>query len=509
MRVATMLVSAVLAAGAAGPAASAEPGETNAAQEIPAVDVYRYALGRALKQVADEELADAYPPLIAVIRSPVFDQLESKERHWALFVAGLVALDLDKAVEAHPLLVRACAMPEADGDDWVGRLDAARALDQREDAILSVTQIARRWSESLRKLDVQVVGEAVNQARHVPHGETVLHDLLDALYAAKWTLPGGIEPSIFWRDLAALELDRKNVARAREVVSRVQSPHIVVGMRIDRRFDRLRAAVPRYFDVDAAVTKEQATIRSIMQRSPRSLDAVVQLTYSQLGAGLYEDMLKTAADVMSRVEGASAKEPPYDDMDQVIWILDNRARALAALQRWSEAEKEVRAAADRKENGDRNTSNVINLAWFYAEAGRSDEALATLLDLGDMSKYGLMQMHGVRYAAALQKGDAEIANESLAYIVEHRNDALDMWQWTLVRANRLDEAAALLIERLRDPVLRGDALRDLQDYANPLPQSQRAVWNARWLQIRSRPDVRREIDAVGRIERFRIPDAPV
>jgi hypothetical protein len=309
-----------------------------------------------------------------------------------------------------------------------------------------------------------------------------------------------------WRDLAALELDRNKLARAKEVVSRVQSPHVVISMRIDRRFDRLRSAVPKYFDVDAAVKNELAMMSSIAQRSPRSLDAVVQLTYSQLGAGLYEDTLKTAADTMSRIEAAPAKEAPYDDMDKVIWILDNRARALAALQRWSEAEKEVRDAADRKEDGGRNISNIINLAWFYAEAGRADDALATLLDLGqDMSAYGLMQMHGVRYAAALQKGDTQIANESLTYLVEHRNDALNMWQWTLVRANRLDEAAALLIERLRDPTLRGEALDDLQDYANPPQQAQRAVWNARWLEIRNRPDVRHAIDAVGRIEKFRIP----
>jgi hypothetical protein len=219
-------------------------------------------------------------------------------------------------------------------------------------------------------------------------------------------------------------------------------------------------------------------------------------------------MLKTADDVLGRIQSAPAKEPPYDDVDKVIWIYDNRARALAGLQRWSEAEKEVRAAADRKEDGERNTSNVINLAWFYAEAGRSDDALATLLDVGGMSKFGMMQMHGVRYAAALQKNDTEIANESLAYLVEHRNDALDTWQWTLVRANRLDEAAALLIERLRDPVLRGDALYDLQDYGDPSPQAQRALWITRWHQIRDRADVRKAIDAVGRVEKFRIPSAP-
>ncbi|HEV8331671.1 MAG TPA: hypothetical protein VGQ22_09665 [Steroidobacteraceae bacterium] len=507
VRVATVVMSALL--GVAGPAGSAETPNATPSPEIPAVDVYRYALQRAVKQVSEGELADAYTALLGVVRSPVFDQLEPAERHWALFVAGLVALDLDKPVEAHPLLVRACALPGADGDDWVGRLNAARLMDQREDMVLSLTQIARQWPKSLDELIYQIVTETVSYAHQVPNSEAVLHELLDALYAAKWTFPEKIEPSYMWRDLAALEIDRKNVARAREVVSRVQSPHVVIGMRIDRRFDPLRESVPKYFDVEAAVKSELAMLRAIVQRSPRSMNAIVELTYSQLGAGLYEETLATTADVLRKIETAPAKEPPYDDMDKVIWIYDNKARALAATQRWGEAEKEVRAAADRKEDGERNVSNVINLAWFYAEAGRSDEALATLLDLGQsMTKYGLMQMHGVRYAAALQKGDAEIANESLTYLVEHRNDSLDMWQRTLVIANRLDEAAALLIERLRDPVLRGAVLNDLQDYADPPPQEQRAVWNARWRQIRDRPDVRKAIEAVGRIEKFRVPNPP-
>jgi tetratricopeptide (TPR) repeat protein len=400
-------------------------------------------------------------------------------------------------------------MPEADGDDWDGRLNAARLLDQREDMVRALTQIARQWPKSLDELIYQVVTETVSYAHQVPNSEAALHGLLDALYTAKWTFPEKIEPSYMWRDLAALEIDRRQLARAKEVVSRVQSPHVVIGMRIDRRFDRLRQSVPKYFDVDAAVKNDLAIMRAIVQRSPRSLNAIVELTYSQLGAGLYAEALATTAETLRRIEAAPSKEPPFDDMDKVSWIYDNRARALQGMQRWSEAEKEVRAAADRKEDGEPNVSNVINLAWFYAEAGRADEALATLVDLGqNMSNYGQMQMHGVRYAAALQKGDAEIANESLTYLVEHRNDSLDMWQWTLVIANRLDEAAALLVERLRDPVLRGTALNDVQDYNNPPRQQQRAVWDARWRQIRDRSDVRKAIDAVGRIEKFRVPNPP-
>lgn len=501
----TVIVSAMLGAGVAR---AVEPSSASGSEHAPAVSVYRYALERAFEQVSDGELVEAYPALTGVIHSPVFDQLDAGRRRAALLVAGLVAIDLGNPDEGHALLVRSCALPQADGEDWFARLDAARRLDKKEDAILSLTTLARRWPEKLQELNFRVVLEVVNHSRHSRAAEPVLYDLLDGLYAAKWTLPNDIEPSSLWRDLAALELDRGRIAHAQQVVSRVRSPHVVVSMRIDRRFDPVREIAPRYFDVDAAVANELDTMRAIVRHVPQSLDAVVQLTYSMLNAGLYDDILQMTADVLRKIEDAPSEQTAYDDMEELIWILDNRGRALAATQRWSMAEAEIRAAANRKENGDRNISNIINLAWFYAEAGRNDEALAALLDLGqDMSPYGHMQMHGARYTAALQKGDTEIAGESFAYLEKHRDDALETWQWTLVRANRLDEAAALLIERLQDPVLRSEALDDVQDYANPEPASRRAVWNARWAQIKNRSDVRRAIDKVGRIESFRIPEA--
>jgi tetratricopeptide (TPR) repeat protein len=494
---ATAIVITFLGACAAKPSPSVAPRCEYATRE---------SFADAIKQVSAGELVQAYPRLTEIIGCPQFDQFEPELRHSALLVAGFVAIDLDKIADGHALLVRSSAMPEADADDWIGRLDAARRLGKREDAIESLTQLARRWPEKLQELNFRVVLEIIGYAQYLSSSDSVRFELLDSLYAAKWTLPDGIEPSFAWRDLAAIELDRQDFTRAQEVVSRVQSPHAIVSMRIDRRFDQLRAAVPQYFDVDAAVANQLTSMRTIVQRSPRSLDAIVQLTYSMLDARLYEDVLGMTDGIMQRIKGASDNHAPYDDMDKQIWILDNRARALAALERWSEAEAHWRTAAQRMEDGGPNVSNVINLAWFYAEAGRSEEALATLRGVGpEMSPYGWMQMHGARHAAALHKGDAIIANESFAYLEAHRNDALDTWQWALVRADRPDEAASLLIERLRDPAKRGDALYDLQDFANPPSASQRALWNARWSQIKSRVDVRDAIGAVGRIESFRIP----
>lgn len=505
---ALIFVSVVLGACASQSVAPGKPNGTRASEQERTAQIYRYAFERALDQVSHDEYAEAYPALVAVIQSPFFDQLESEQRRAGLLVAGLVALDLDKPAEAHPLLVRSSGMPEANAEDWYGRLIAAHELDNRPDAILSLTQLARHWPEKLRDLNYSLVMQVVNYARHVLDGQSALHELLTSLFDAKWTADEGIEPSYMWRELAALELDRQQFARAQEVMSRIKAPHVIVALRVDRRFDRLREAAPQYFDVDAAAANAIDLRRSIVQRSPRSMDAIVQLTYALLDSGRYEEILSMTAEVLRKVDSSAGEQAPYDDMDSLIWIRDNRARALAAKQRWNEAEAELRAAANMTERGERNVSNIINLAWFYAAAGRNDEALSVLPDLGmELSPFGLMQMHGARYAAALQKGDMQIANESYEYLDKHRDDALSSWQLTLFIANRLDEAAALLIERLNNPVLRAEVLQELQDYANPQFAPQRALWNARLKMVRNRDDVRRAIEAVGRIESYTIPES--
>src|SRR5262249_42462261 len=113
--------------------------------------------------------------------------------------------------------------------------------------------------------------------------------------------------------------------------------------------------------------------------------------------------------------------------------------------------------------------------------------------------------HGVRHAAAVEKGDQQIAGESLDYLRAHRKDAVSAWQQALVHADRLDEAAQVLIERLRDPMERSDALSDVQIYANPPLTEMEQIWLERWRNVVSRADVREVIDRVGRIETFGIP----
>lgn len=484
-------------------ASSSKPG---AAEEY---DVYEYVLAQAIQQSVKGDYAEAYPALVSVVESRSFAAFEPARQHAALMMAGLVALELNKAKEAHAFLVRSSSMPDASEHDWTGRFHAAWQLGNSADATLSLTRLAQRWPQELAGVNHQVVHQLVRQARHAQGAG--LYDLLAALYTAGWKLEGDSEPSPMWRDLALLHLENDRAADALQVASRVTNPHVLISMIIDKRFDPMRALAPAKFDVDAAVEAEIAFWRAAVERAPRMLDNVVQLSYSMLGAGRYREALELTTGVIEKVEAAGDKNRPYDDFDEAyIWILDNRARALRATEQWVEAEVEIREAANRKENGHRNVSNVINLAWFYVEMGRADDALATLVDVGqDMSPYGLMQMHAVRCVAALQKQDRAIADESIAYLEAHQQDAVSTWQWVLIAADRLDEAAAVLIGRLRDPLLRSDALADLQEYAEPPQTAQTAVWNERARSLSQRADVKAAIEAVGRVQKFSIPPAPV
>jgi hypothetical protein len=90
--------------------------------------------------------------------------------------------------------------------------------------------------------------------------------------------------------------------------------------------------------------------------------------------------------------------------------------------------------------------------------------------------------------------------QSLEFLRDHRLDAMALYQAALVYAGRLDEAALLLITRLKDPELRTAALLDVQRYAQPRSTLLREQARQRWRQVMARPQVQTQIHQVGRIE---------
>ena len=82
----------------------------------------------------------------------------------------------------------------------------------------------------------------------------------------------------------------------------------------------------------------------------------------------------------------------------------------------------------------------------------------------------------------------------MTYLREHERDAMGLRARALLCVNDIDEAAAVYVRRLRDPVESVDALLALQIYSESASRLPRAVIRAQRLAlVRERPEVRRTI----------------
>jgi hypothetical protein len=474
------------------------------------LDAYHEAWQHAYQELELKHYADVYPLLNDLVSTARFDDLPSADRHLGLLTTGAVGVHVRDLSFAHRLLVRASQMPEAGAQDWKIRFEAAYLLDDHADSLSSLATLAQRWPQSLTGYPDQPILRVALRKPESDDERRLRFDLLSALYSDSWKMDLGVEAGMLWGELMRELARRGDLTRALEVSAHVNSPRELLSTRIDKRFDALVRMDPARFDVGAAAKRQIAEFQAAVARAPRKLDAIVQLTYAYLDAGRYDEVYRTTSEVLAKVSAAKAPGDLYDDAETALnWIFDNHARALAAMNRWDETEQEYRRASERLEHGHENVSNVINLALFYAEMNRGDEAMKTLSLLqsreATLSAYGRMQEKAALHAAALARHDSVTAREALGYLREHQSDSIGTLQFELIRADRLDEAAQLLIQRLQDPLLRHDALMEAQLYSDPPAPPQLQQARARWRWLLSRRDVRAAVARVGRIERLPLP----
>jgi len=423
-------------------------------------------------------------------------------RHLLLLrTAGLGMRRKDYA-GAHELAVDASSMADAGVADWVLRVDTAYMARNELDTCRSVTHFFRQWPDKRARIPDNVVWSVARTPTNEAEKEC-RSQVLETLYEARWTDQYGVEPGDLWGLLIKELTERGDLNRALEVVAHVDSPRVMVMLHADKRFDALVSKAPARFDIAAAAEREIGDWSGAVQRFPRKLDAFVQLTYALLDVGQHDAAYQLTHDILSRVDNDNFHRFFDDDETALNWILDYNARALEAQQHWNEAEWELRSAADRLEQGKRNVSNIINLASFEQRSGRGDEALNVLAELPvedtQVTPYGRMQWYDVQLAAALAMGNTALADASLAYMASHRADALSTYQFALVRANRLDEAAETIIRRLADPASRSFALSEIQQYRDPPANPAQQLEHDRLQQLLQRADVRQSIERVGRV----------
>jgi tetratricopeptide (TPR) repeat protein len=490
------------------PACGAEPGLKSA---TPGVDIFE-VIESARKTLLADNYAEAARLVDEALKMPELVELDSTVQFQVFLIGAYADSGREDFLGAHEFMTLATEFPDAKAEHWFMRAQYASWVDAWPDALLAVTTIAKRWPDALTTANALLVSRIAYRTREDHRHEAELLELLNALFAARFTLEWGTQPDGLWRDLIVDALEKNDLRRAREISRRLQSPSTLLHLRTDRRFDALVKAEPRMFDVSAAVERECKRLAKATAANPRSLSVRVQYGYALLEAGRFAELLKMADEVIARATTAPEGSPPYDDIvDELNWIYNHKAASLRALGRWDEALGVMVAGRQAPEKGSVNVSQAINLGSHYVDHARPRDALGAIDGIDwahSLSPYGRMQLQHVRYRAYLQLGDARQADDVFAYLREHREDAEDTWQAALLDSGDFDGAAALLIERLRDAEQRAQALVEMQEY-RPLPQlPKQAEDAARREKLLRRADVAAAIDEVGRREKAPMYDVP-
>ncbi len=509
IRGALVAAAAILLACAAPIAQARAATKHREAASVQASDVYDI-IERARQALGANQYVEAGKAIDAVMQMPAFAELPSADQFRAFMIAAFAAEGRQDYLSAHEYFSIATEFRDATADTWKLRVQLAIVVDDWTDAGSALTTLAKRWPDAVASLKDRTIDRVTRKMSDNAKLSADRLELLKALFAAGYTFDWDTQPSALWRDLVLDALQRKDLARAREIQQRITAASTLVGMRADRRFDELVRAEPRAFDVAAAANAECKRLRRVVDEHPRVLDPLVQYLYALFPVGGYKEVLALTDKVLARNAAAASDKPEFDDAaDQLDWIYYLKSQALMNLGRWDEGLAVQEAAREPGAAGSNKASKVIDLAFTYDQMGRPEDALKSLESVdwaNSLSSFGRMQLQQARLRALLQLGKRPEAEEVYAYLREHRVEAPDAWLDALLDWGDTDEAATEFIERLRDPLHRADALYKAQFFKLPRQLPLVAAERARWQALLARRDVATAINEVGRREKQSIFD---
>ena len=467
-----------------------------------ALAVERRLLADARAAGDRQDFALAWREFAAAIGDATFGQLTSAERHQAFRNASYAAWALKDGEMARSFALRALALPEAEVTDVALRMAADHLLGDQRDCVQAVIDVAGVSPRALEVLGMRWVLEADRCASQVPRAEKLRLRFLRVLFDADYRFDAGESPHWLWSDLAGLEIEEGDVARATRVALAVRSPRLLVGLRADKRFAAIVAAHPDRFDVSRAASEWVETSRELAQRRPDKLEAVANLVEALGARGGFAEALAIADEAIGRATGDA--RPPFDDVRRWLpWLREGRARTLWSLGRFEDALDEWEEIAGDEAD---DVSHRINLAGREIELGRGKDALDDLgrLDRTHASPFGRMQLEAVRAVAADQAGDAAAREEALAWLRAHEADAPDAAFTAAVWLKDVEGAARVIKTALADPEHRAEALGWVQELRESAQPPLAKEWKETFRRVASRPDVRDAVARVGKSEHYDI-----
>lgn len=361
-------------------------------------------------------------------------------------------------------------------------VDAARALCE------ALARDSRDASDRFRPALVNYLTQALR------HDNAALQPLLQALFDAQWT-DAGQAPQYRWQRLAELQADTGQAEALQRTVERIDEPMPLLYLSIDHRFDAAMAGRAAPLSPEAALAPYVARLRRDVQAEPHQLPRVTALLNGLLQAGDNVGLIEASAAFADVTPAFHAHDD--DALMDMAWLLNLRAEAQRRLGQTEAAITTLRYAMTFGTNGHPAVGQQLNLALWLADDRQPAQALALVSELHAVSDYGRSVADLVRVVAYQQQGDAAGVARATAAIAARKGSDREPYLEALLAQDRLDDAAAELIARLRDPESRQATLKWIQVYGDIPKWPLDAERIARKQQVLQRADVRDAIAAVG------------
>jgi tetratricopeptide (TPR) repeat protein len=464
------------------------------ASDAPASAVHAQvkAAAAALNAQRDEE---AYADIRQLIDDSSFEGLDDATRHTVLVLATETALSTGRVAQAHAYAVQATQSVKTDDADWRIRLAAAKLLgDVHDEAQSTLPLVAKsHWYDfPIPSQALAVLVQDTDPARF----EDDRRQLLMLLYDKHWSSQDVRDESMVWQRLSLMLLESGDQKRAAKVAGLILDPDAILRMEVDLRYQPLLKAL--------AFPDSQAAWRARRNHSFKDHPDESELERKERGVwtqivGRHD---RDAID-STRYYGGNDAGVRDNDADNAVVneILNRKAEAQWHLGEYDDAVATLEKAVALPDHLDK-TSLLIVHANLLCALDKPELALQSLPADNQLSAYGLMQVALIRATAAFEQNDQAQLTGELRYLQDHHADSEATLQEAMLRVGASDEARQVLIRRLRDPILRNDALVQVQTYAEPPLPPRQQEWQRGLDDLKASAEVHEQVLKVGLVRDY-------
>ncbi|ATE67351.1 hypothetical protein COO09_19375 [Rhizorhabdus dicambivorans] len=367
------------------------------------------------------------------------------------------------------------------------------------DAAEQLATLAATSPDNLDMLTGAAVREISNQLSRAdgPQARDAREGMLIALTRADWWPADLPEMRSWFAGVAIAALIRRNeAAEAEGLIDRVDEPELLTAMLVDRQFAALWPAIEAQVGPAGATSVDRyARDRlSAFATSPDSEAALRHAAAAMLLLGRYQDALDMTG-------GVAVADGMSRDAVQIALL---RSRALAALRRGDEAERQLQGfmTVDLERTPEAATA-LISYAELLDENGHWAQGLeaargARTRAATYLNEFGLRWLDRTEVCTLSALGRAGEASAAMGRLkpMAAQNHAAAIE--ALLCARRDAEASALTLEAFKDEDAAGELLLQFQptgSFHAAAPSRLRDLWAA----FLKRPEIKAAFDRRGRI----------